>query len=440
MAAGGAVQAAIAVLGALPVPDSPEACIDRLQLIEQAARMLRADQAQTTSTFVDYRNADEAALRVPTSDRCKGIEAEVGFARGESPYVGGALTYTATALTSVLPHTFAALSHGRVSEYHARVVAEQTSHLSDAHRLEVDRAIAHRLGKASTAQLRRLIQGHAYRLDRAAAEARAADNKRQRRVCMDPAGDGLVYVTAELPIHQGLAVMYALQQLTNKRLANQRLHNEQTANEHQDEPLNQDQVMTDLFVELLTGQTTADGVTAEVIVVMQDSTFLGDDQLPAWLLGEGPVPAGMVKDWLANPEAAKFFRRLYTRPSDGQLVAMDSLARRFPEGLTKMLKIRDDVCATPWCNSRVQDADHRHPWANGGPTSWENATGLCKRCNQRKENRGWSYTGTPDELIVTTPTGHAYTVETRPPLAEIKYWNSDPPALGVIDITQATAA
>ena len=433
--AGDVVQQAMAILRSLPAPDSPEACVDRLQQVEQARRMLAGDHALTTSRFVDYRHADEAAVRIPTSERCKGIEAEVGFARGESPYVGGALTHTATALCTVLPRTLAALTEGRVSEFHARVVAQETLHLSDAHRREIDVLIAHRLGKASTAQLRRLIQGHAYRLDRAAAEARAAENKSRRRVCKDPAGDGLVYVTAELPAHQGAAVMETLKRLTDQRL------DQGQAVDDEGQPLNRDQVMTDIFVELLTGQTTADGVSAEVIVVMQDSTLFGDDDLPAWLPGEGPVPAGMVKDWLANPAARTFLRRLYTRPTDGQLVAMDSRRRRFPKSLAKMLRLRDDVCATPWCNSPVQDADHRHPWAQGGPTSWENATGLCKRCNRRKENRGWSYTGTVDELIVTTPTGHAYPVDTRPPLAELKHWNSDPPApLGAIDIAWAAAA
>ena len=434
VAAGNAVQRAMALLGSLPDPDSQESCIDRLQLVEQATRMLAGDKAQTTSRFVDYREADEAALRVPTSDRLKGIEAEVGLARGESPYVGAALTYTATALTTVLPQTFAALNAGRVSEYHARVVAEQTSHLAQAHRREIDAAIAHRLGQASTTQLRRLIQGHAYRLDRAAAEARAAENKRKRRVCMEPAGDGLVYVTAELPTHQGLAVMDTIKQLTDKRIS------AGAALDEHGEPLTRDQVMADLFVELLTGQTTADGVRAEVVVVMHDTTFFGVDDLPAWLLGEGPLPAGTVKDWLADPHAAKFFRRLYTRPTDGQLVAMDSRARRFPDGLAKMLKIREDTCATPWCNGPCQESDHRIRWADGGATGWTNATGLCRRCNQRKENRGWTYTGTPDELTVTTPTGHSYTVETRPPLSEIKHWNSDPPPLGAIDIAWATAA
>ncbi len=429
------VQELVTFLTSLSPAGSQAENIDRIQRLEHAKRTLAAAQAEATHGFVEQRQAQEINERIPTSMQLKGIEAEIGLARGESAFVGTALTHTATALCTVLPNTLAALAAGRVSEYHARIVAEQTNHLSETHRRQIDTAIAHRLGEASSSQLRKLVQGHAYRLDREAAEQRAAQNTRRRRVGLDPAADGMVCVTAELPTHQGLAVMDALTKLTNQRLANDE------AVDADGESLGREQVMADVFVELLTGQATADGVTAEVIVMMQDTTLLGDDDLPGWVPGHGPLPSGMVKHWLADPESLKFFRRMYTRPTDGQLVALESSRRRFPEGLAKMLRIRDDICATPWCNSPVQDADHRRPWAHGGSTSWANATGLCKRCNQRKENRGWAYTGTPDHLTVTTPTGHHYTVGTRPPLAEISRWNSDPPQQDlVIDIAWPAAA
>lgn len=247
------------------------------------------------------------------------------------------------------------------------------------------------------------------------------------------------YVTAELPTHQALAVMDALKKWTNKRLAAHHRRKADGTAATGDHPLSRDQAMADTFVELLTGQTTADGVTAEVVVVMSDTSLFGNDDVPAWIPGHGPLPAGMIKHWLSDPHAAKFFRRMYTRATDGQLVALESTRRRFPEGLAKMLAIRDDTCATPWCNSPVEDADHREPWSQGGTTSWDNATGLCKRCNQRKENRGWAYSGTPDRLTVTTPTGHQYTVGTRPPISQLRHDTTDPP-LGPIDVAWPAAA
>src|SRR5690625_681369 len=431
-------------LDSLPSGHSEADKIDQLQALERAKRALAAVQARATGAFVEQRQAAETDARIPPSLQLKGIEAEVGLARGESPYVGAALTHTATALCTVLPHTMAAVAAGRVSEYHARIVAEQTNHLSDAHRREIDAAIRNRLGKASSAQLRKLVQGHAYRLEPEAAAQRAAQNQDRRGVSLDPAGDGKVYVTAELPTQQGLAVMDALTKLTDKRLAAKAKAaktNGETNGETGNASLSREQTMADVFVELLTGQTTATGVRAEVIVGMDDETLFGDADVAAWVPGHGPLPSRMVEDRVADPAAAKFLRRMYTRPTDGQLVALESRRRRFPKGIANMLLLRDDTCATPGCNSPIEDADHRQPWAAGGPTSWENATGLCKRCNQRKENRGWRYTGTIDELTVITPTGHRYTVDTRPPLAEFKHWNSDPPDTDVnpIDIGWPTA-
>src|SRR5690625_4954483 len=379
-------------LASLPPASSEAANIEIIQRLERTKRILAAAQARATGAFVEQRQAAETDARIPTSLQLKGIEAEVGLARGESPYVGAALTHTATALCTVLPHTMAALAAGRVSEYHARIVAEQTNHLSEAHRREIDAAIAHRLGKASSSQLRTLIQGHAYRLVRKAAEQRAAQNKRGRCVSLVPLGEGMVAVNAELPTHQGLAIMEALKKRTNQRVAAQYRQQADEATAPVGAPVNRNHIMADVLVETLTGQATAAGVAAEVVVVVDDTMLFGDGDTPGWIPGHGPLPAGMVKAWLADPEAKKFIRRMYTRPDDGQLVALESTRRRFPDGLVTMLRLRDDSCATPWCNSPIQEADHRRPWAQGGATSWANSTGLCKRCNQRNENRGWTYT------------------------------------------------
>src|SRR5690625_877707 len=404
------------------LPDASEAdCIEILQLVEQAKRKLAAVQAQATHALIEQRDAAEAEDGIPKSKRLGGVDAEVGLARGESPFIGAALTRLATALCSVLPHTLTALRVGRVSEYHARIVAEQTTHLSEAHRRKIDELIAHRLGKASSSQLRKLIEGHALRLDREAAEQRAAVNKAQRRVWMEPAGDGTSYLTAQVATHDAVAIMDVLHQRANQRRI-------EAAADNPDAPLlSHNQIQADLFVELLTGQLPGPGVTAEVMVLMEDTTLFGDDDQPAWIPGHGPVPAGIIKDCLADPTVKACIRRMYTRPADGQLVAMESRRRAFPTGLAKMLKLRDDTCATPFCNNPVEEADHRTPWAKGGTTSWDNATGLCRRCNQRKENRGWRYSGTPDELTVATPTGHQYTVPTLPPLTQLRPNSSDPP-------------
>src|SRR5699024_12628826 len=99
------------------LPDASEAvCVEILQLVEQAKRHLAAIQAQARNALVEQRDAAEAEDGIPKSKRLGGVDAEVGLARGESPFVGAGLTHMATALCTVLPRTLAALQAGRVSE------------------------------------------------------------------------------------------------------------------------------------------------------------------------------------------------------------------------------------------------------------------------------------------------------------------------------------
>ncbi|HEY4577227.1 MAG TPA: hypothetical protein VIG67_05170, partial [Yaniella sp.] len=68
--------------------------IEILQELERAKRAAAGFQARTTHAFVQARQAQDTAAGIPASLQCKGIEAEVGFARGESAYLGSALTHT----------------------------------------------------------------------------------------------------------------------------------------------------------------------------------------------------------------------------------------------------------------------------------------------------------------------------------------------------------
>ena len=84
-----------------------------------------------------------------------------------------------------------------------------------------------------------------------------------------------------------------------------------------------------------------------------------------------------------------WLRRLFTHPSTGTLVAMDSGRRLFPAGLRRFVVARDGTCRTPWCDAAIAHADHVAPYAEGGATSAANGQGLCVRCNLVKEAPGW---------------------------------------------------
>ncbi|HEY4576664.1 MAG TPA: hypothetical protein VIG67_02270, partial [Yaniella sp.] len=84
------LQETISVLETSLADASEADCIEILQLVEQAKRQLAAVQAQATHALIEQREAAEAEDGIPKSKRLGGVDAEVGLARGESPFVGAA--------------------------------------------------------------------------------------------------------------------------------------------------------------------------------------------------------------------------------------------------------------------------------------------------------------------------------------------------------------
>ena len=158
-------------------------------------------------------------------------------------------------------------------------------------------------------------------------------------------------------------------------------------------------------------------------VAVSDSVLLGDETASGWVEHYGPVPGDLLREWIAaNAEAAdvdQWVRRLYVTPKTGELVAMDSEARRFEGKLAEFLRLRDQRCRTQYCDAPVRHLDHAKDHADGGPTSAANGQGLCERCNYAKQARGWSARPRPGPrhtVETITPTGHRYT-STAPALA-----------------------
>ncbi|SIH00949.1 HNH endonuclease [Brevibacterium casei] len=218
-----------------------------------------------------------------------------------------------------------------------------------------------------------------------------------------PAPGNMAYLTAFLPMPEAVAAYANLSKAAAARVGTGASGG-----------CTQSQTMADLLVERVTGQDSADAIPLEVLVVMNDETLFDDGDEPAWLPGFGPIPAGAARSLIADDPGAVFLRRMYARPTDGQLVAMDSSRREFSGLLRRMITVRDDVCRTPWCEATIKHVDHATPVAAGGATSWDNASGLCAACNYIKELPGWRHRTSATELSVTTPTGHRYTVSTRP--------------------------
>lgn len=351
-----------------------------------------------------------------------GVAGQVALARRESPSRGSRHLAMALALVRHLPQTLAALEVGALSEWRAEIVVRETTVLTDDQRTAVDAELFDSLGTAGVGQLgdrelERRVRAIAYRLDAQSVMARRRDAETERRVTIRPAPDTMCYVSAYLPVAQGVAVHATLA----KTAATARAQGDERS---------AGQLMADTFVERVTGQASAKAVPVEVQVVITDralftAPFGTNEETPAHVPGYGSVPAAWVRDLLGDSEARTWLRRLFTSPEDGTLVAMESTRRVFDGALRRFLVARDGTCRTPWCDAPVRHIDHVVDHASGGPTTAANGQGLCVRCNHNKQHPGWRARPEPapppgawptHTVVTVTPTGHRYTSSAPPVL------------------------
>ncbi len=263
---------------------------------------------------------------MPARDRCRGLAAEIALARRVSPHAGNTHLGVALALTREMPHTLAALSAGKLSEWAATVLVRETALLSVEHRTEVDRQLARHLTDSGWGVRRLGNQARriGYRLDPGAAIRRTRKAQTDRRVSLRPAPDAMAYLTALLPVAQGVACYAAL-----ARHADTTRATGEDARHHSrphSRPRGRGQLMADTLVERLTGQTTATGTPVEIELVMTDRALLSGSHEPAHLVGYGTIPTDLARSLVRNAEQA-WVRRLYTHPDSGALVSVESRRR-----------------------------------------------------------------------------------------------------------------
>jgi hypothetical protein len=310
-----------------------------------------------------------------------------------------------------MPHTLAALAAGALSEWRATLIVRESACLDVEDRRALDAEMCSDVAEVESlgdARIAARAKEIAYRLDPRAVVDGAVRAENERAVFIRPAPDAMTYVTALLPMPQGVAVYAAL-----KRAAD-------TCGDGR----GRGQVMADTVVERITGRSAEVPVPVAVELVVTDETLLAGDTTPVRVPGYGPIPAAvgrrLVEAAVTDPRSGATLRRLYRHPRSGALVALESRARLLPKGLARFIDVRDDTCRTPYCDAPIRHHDHADPHRRLGPTSALNGLGECERCNYAKEAPGWAVTTAHDEsgqhtADFTTPTGARHR-STAPPL------------------------
>ena len=378
------------------LPTEPADLVDEIRALEELACAARARQSRLS-----------AALDAASEDT-RAVAQQVALARRESPHRGRQHLSLAR-IADELPHAMAAFRRGLVSEWRVSVLARETACLTREDRLAVDRSIAgdpeafsDYSDRVVLAETRKLVA----RLDPGSVAERRRRAESERCVTLRPAPDTMVYLTALLPVAQGVAAYAALAAEADRGRAT-------------GAPRARGQAMADALVARVTGAATdADGVPAvpvSIDLVMTDRALLAGAHDDAAITGHGPVPADLARDLVLRSLDARsrtWVRRLYRHPETHELVAMDSRQRLFPRSLATFLRFRDQWCRPPWCGPPRRPSAHDTPGAPAGATTPHAPQGLCEACNYAKEAPGWQHHPRPGPdghtVEITTPTGHTY--------------------------------
>src|SRR4051794_9727878 len=97
--------------------------IDHIRLLERLKSAAAAAQARVATAFAASQKAAQVGAGTPAKDIGKGVAAQVGLAKRESPARASRYVGWATILTTELPHTFAALQAGSITEWRAPPLA-----------------------------------------------------------------------------------------------------------------------------------------------------------------------------------------------------------------------------------------------------------------------------------------------------------------------------
>ncbi|MFF2842252.1 HNH endonuclease [Paenarthrobacter sp. NPDC057981] len=392
--------------------------IDQLRVLEEMKSAICGLQARVAVAFDLAQRAEQAETGIPASERGKGVGAQVALARRESPNRGSRLLGLAKALVMEMPRTLAALNSGQLNEWRATLLVKETACLSVEDRAAVDEELAPDTGTFEGKGDKAVIaaaKAAAYRRDPRSVVGRASRAASERTVSLRPAPDTMTYLTALLPVAQGVAVYAAL---------NRAADSARSTGTVESGVRTRGQIMADTLVERVTG--TPGGYTGiNLDLVMTDRSLFQGDSEPARLRGYGIVPAAWARAAVGgeqvvggepaapnqNDEFDVWLRRLYTAPATGELLATDSKARLFTGRLRRFIEIRDHTCRTPYCDAPIRHIDHIVPWRSGGKTNLANGAGLCEACNHTKEHPGWSTQAVHADvhtLEIRTPTGHSY--------------------------------
>ena len=393
--------------------------IEQIAWLERIGNAAHGTLAAISVEFADSQAAQRCRLGVPERRHQRGAAEQLCMARRVSPHQAATDLTLAYAWRDRFPGVGAKLRAGVTNAWAAKLVVDETKQLDDRLARVVDHRLAPDLASLTATQAGKAARFHAQHLDPQAYLDRIAKATDDRRVSLRPAPDTMTWLTALLPVKDGVATWASLDRdaRTQRSAGDPRTH---------------DQLRADLLIDRLTGKAASEPIGVDLHLTLGLDTLLHDGDTPAVLHGYGPIPAPYARMLISrassgtDKQQAKttvWLRRLFTDPVDGSVIDIDSHRRRFDPTLLRFIDARDQTCRMPGCDATIAHHDHITRHTDNGPTNATNAQGTCAAWNQLKDEPGWQVQTQPvargrpttnPTISITTPTNHTYN-STAPP-------------------------
>jgi hypothetical protein len=384
--------------------DAASAALDAVAGVDKMIASLSAVRARLVAHAYDAVLAEQRAIPVQRTPHAKAelarqtLVTELAPLLRITPTAAAHLLAESRALATTLPATLEALGRGEFSYRHAQVVVDHAALLPDDGVAPFEQAVladARILNVARFRDRARRIRERTHPDSLARRRARQFD---RRSVSVDPAADGMAWLTAYLPAETAVAIDDRLDRLA-------------VSLRDPNDVRSFTQLRADAFCDLmLRGEVDGiqRGLRANVLVTVPVLTLLGHDDEPASLEGYGPIPAEVARLLAAD---ATGFTRLLTHPETGVVLSVGRDRYTVPAGMRLWLRARDETCRMVGCGRRasVSDVDHGHSWGEGGITAGDNLAHLCRGDHTRKHSLGWRIKHLSGGVVRwTSPMGRSY--------------------------------
>jgi len=300
-------------------------------------------------------------------------------------------------LVSHLGATHRALAEGSISYRHAQVIIDEALSLPDTARPGFEQAVLPSAERLTAARLRPRARAERERSHPESIEQRVEKSRADRHVILEPAHDGMAWLSAFLPAERASAIY---ERVTSVALGIQR------NSPGDDDPRTLTQLRADVLSDLLTDGVVdatgcGTGVRATVHVTIPVERLLGVATSgeaptlsasafipPAELEGYGPLDDETARELAAG---APSFTRLLRHPESGAVLSVGRDRYSVPADLATAVRVRDRTCRFPGCGHSAarSDIDHTVDWQFGGTTSIDNLAHLCPSHHQLKHRSDW---------------------------------------------------